>query len=193
MREGVLAVTFYSWIIYFNGTIKLSSAISQRSSPTIFSLAIGLPEAQKERVNTPLIKRYGVCAFGRDPMDLDCESDKQDVVMPGNSQIAGFRVGTVASYPIRVRFTDVNDRVYSFVVKEKFAACPADLNASQCPTNRARIFDNQDKVSCVVTDSKGVKHPKSDAWCVGANPNQQREKQLTKNYLSFPQPVDFMN
>lgn len=158
-----------------------------------FSLAIGVPEAQKERVNTPLIKRYGVCAFGRDPMDLDCESDKQDVVMPGNSQIAGFRVGTVASYPIRVRFTDVNDRVYSFVVKEKFAACPADLNASQCPTNRARIFDNQDKVSCVVTDSKGVKHPKSDAWCVGANPNQQREKQLTKNYLSFPQPVDFMN
>ena len=158
-----------------------------------FSVAVGVPASLNGKINKPVIKKYGVCAFGQDQADPNCESDKQDVVLPGNSQIAGFRVGTVASYPVRVRFTDLNDWVYSFVVKEKFAACPVSLNASECPTNRARIFDKQDLASCTVTDSKGVKHPKSDDWCVNANPNQQREKQLTKNYLSFPQPVDFMN
>ena len=154
-----------------------------------FTLAMGVPESMVDRVNTPLIKKYGVCALNQDATDPDCQADKQDVIMPGNSQIAGFRVGTVASYPIRVRFTDLDDNVYSIRVNSKFAACPADVDPSQCPLNRATIVD---KSSCLVTDSQGAKHPKSDDWCQNANPNQQREKQLTKNYLSFPQPVGFI-
>ena len=179
-------------VIAVGGTQGLENA-DQFTYADGFSLAIGVPASLNERVNKPLIKKYGVCSFRQDPTYPNCESDKQDVVMPGNSQMAGFRVGTVAAFPVKVRFTDVNDRVYSFVVREKFAVCPVSVNASACPTNRARIFDHEDKASCIVTDNKGVKHPKSDTWCVGANPNQQREKQLTKNYLSFPQPVDFMN
>jgi hypothetical protein len=155
-----------------------------------FSVAIGVPQSMVDQVSTPLIKKYGVCVFNQDPNDLNCEKDKQDVIMPTNSQIAGFRVGTVASYPIKVRFTDLKDNEYTFTVNEKFAACTEGMDPSQCPTNKASIINKQ---SCIVTTSKGEKHPKSDNWCQNANPNQQREKQLTKNYLSFPQPVDYMN
>jgi hypothetical protein len=155
-----------------------------------FSVAIGVPQSMVDQVSTPLIKKYGVCVLNQDPNDLNCEKDKQDVIMPTNSQIAGFRVGTVAAYPIKVRFTDLNDNEYTFVVNEKFAACTEGMDPSQCPTNRASIINKQ---TCIVTNSKGEKHPKSDNWCQNANPNQQREKQLTKNYLSFPQPVDYMN
>jgi len=151
-----------------------------------FSLAIGVPSSMTNRASTPLIKKYGVCTVGEDGNDLHCE---KDVVMPGNSQIAGFRVGTVAGYPIRVRFTDLNDNAYTILVKEQFAACPDNIDPAQCPLNKAGIVD---KASCSVTNSQGAKHSKSDDWCLNANPNQQKEKQLTKNYLSFPQPVDFM-
>ncbi len=154
-----------------------------------FSVAIGVPQNKVNDVNSPLIKKYGVCAFNQEPNDLKCLQNKQDVIMPDNSQIAGFRVGTVASYPIKVRFTDLNDNVYSFVVNTKFAPCPDNENPAQCPTNKAEIVDKQ---SCIVTTSKGDKHPKSNDWCQNANPNQQKEKQVTKNFISFPQPVDFM-
>jgi len=154
-----------------------------------FSLALGVPASMLHRVNTPLIKRYGVCVLNKNPNDLKCENDKQDVNMPANSQIAGFRVGTVAKYPIKVRFTDLNDNVYSLIVNEKFAQCTEDMDPSQCPANRSGIVD---KASCTVLQSDGEEHPKAKDWCLNANPNQQREKQLTKNYLSFPQPVDFM-
>lgn len=154
-----------------------------------FSLAIGVPAAMLDRANTPLIKKYGVCVLNQDPNDLNCEANKQDVVMPDNSQIAGFRVGTVAKYPIKVRFTDLNDNVYSIQVNTKFAPCPDDMDASLCPTNRVGIID---QASCLVTNGSGDKHLKSNDWCLNANPNQQKEKQLTKNYISFPQPVDFM-
>ncbi len=154
-----------------------------------FSLAIGVPKAAGIGPNTPLIKKYGVCALNQDPNDPNCQQDKQDVVMPDNSQIAGFRVGTVPAYPIRVRFTDLRDNVYNVLVKEKFDACPDSVDTSSCPTNRAAIVE---KSSCSVTNSKGEKHAKSDDWCLNANPNQQKEKQLTKNYLSYPDPVDFM-
>lgn len=109
--------------------------------------------------------------------------------MPDDSQIAGFRVGTVVGYPIKVRFTDLNDNVYTFVVNEKFALCPEAGDPSQCPANKAVI---RQKLSCSVANKTGEGHPKSSDWCGGVNPNQQREKQLTKNYLSLPQPVDFM-
>lgn len=154
-----------------------------------FSLTIGVPQSMEGRVNTPLIKRYGVCALNQDAGDPDCQQDRQDVVMPDNSQIAGFRVGTVAAYPVKVRFTDLNDNVYTIPVNVEFAPCTDDLDPSQCPTNRAQIVD---KPSCSVVDAKGQTHPKSSDWCQNANPNQQREKQLTKNYLSYPQPVDYM-
>ncbi|MBN9228492.1 MULTISPECIES: hypothetical protein [Legionella] len=154
-----------------------------------FSVAIGVPQAQVEQVSKPLIKKYGVCVLNQDAADLGCEQNKQDVIMPDNSQIAGFRVGTVASYPIKVRFTDVNDNVYTFVVNTKFAPCTDNMDASQCPTNKAEIVNKQ---SCIVIKSNGEKHPQSDNWCLNANPNQQKEKQLTKNFISFPQPVDYM-
>lgn len=155
-----------------------------------FSVAIGVPQSLLDQVNDPLIKKYGVCALNQEADDLRCQQDKQDVIMPDNSQIAGFRVGTVAAYPVKVRFTDLNDNIYTFVVNTKFAPCTDDMDTSQCPSNKAEIVDKQ---SCIVTDSKGEKHPKSDAWCQNANPNQQKEKQLTKNFISFPQPVDYMN
>ena len=149
-----------------------------------------VPQSLLDQVNDPLIKKYGVCALNQEADDLRCQHDKQDVIMPDNSQIAGFRVGTVAAYPVKVRFTDLNDNIYTFVVNTKFAPCTDDMDTSQCPSNKAEIVDKQ---SCIVTDSKGEKHPKSDAWCQNANPNQQKEKQLTKNFISFPQPVDYMN
>lgn len=99
--------------------------------------------------------------------------------------------GTVASYPIKVRFTDFKDNVYTFEVNEEFAKCPAALPLAQCPTNRPQIKSRID-VACGVVNSAGVQHPKSKEWCLNANPNQQRDKQLTKNYLSFPMPVDFL-
>ncbi|HHF7374962.1 hypothetical protein [Legionella bozemanae] len=154
-----------------------------------FSVAIGVPQPMVEQVNKPLLKKYGVCVFNQDANDSNCQQVKQNVIMPENSQIAGFRVGTVDSYPIKVRFTDLNDNVYTFVVNTQFALCPDGMDPSQCPTNKAAIVNKQ---SCIVTRSNGEKHPKSNEWCQNANPNQQKEKQLTKNYLSFPQPVDFM-
>lgn len=153
-----------------------------------FSVAIGVPPSMVDKVNTPLIKKYGVCVLNQDADDPNCQQDKQDVIMPTNSQIAGFRVGTVAAYPIKVRFTDLNDNEYASIVNEKFAPCTGD--PAQCPTNKAEIVNKQ---SCIVTNGKGEKHPKSDDWCQNANPNQQSEKQLTKNYISFPSPVDYMN
>ncbi|MCE0724374.1 MULTISPECIES: hypothetical protein [Legionella] len=154
-----------------------------------FSVAIGVPQSMVDQVNKPLLKKYGVCVFNQDAEDLNCQQVKQNVMMPDNSQIAGFRVGTVASYPIKVRFTDLKDNVYTFVVNTQFAPCPDGMESSQCPTNKAEIVNKQ---SCSVTKSDGEKHPKSNEWCQNANPNQQKEKQLTKNYLSFPQPVDLM-
>jgi hypothetical protein len=154
-----------------------------------FSVAIGVPQSMVDQVSTPLIKKYGVCSLNQEASDLKCLQNKQDVIMPDNSQIAGFRVGTVTSYPIKIRFTDLNDNVYTFVVNTKFAPCTDNMNPSQCPTNKTEIVDKQ---SCVVTKSNGEKHPKSFDWCQNANPNQQKEKQLTKNFLSYPQPVDYM-
>lgn len=154
-----------------------------------FSLMIGVPQSLDGRANKPLIKKYGVCILNQDANDLDCQQDKQDVILPDNSQIAGFRVGTVAAYPIKVRFTDLDSNVYSIRVNTKFAICPDNVDPSTCPVNKEGIVD---KPACLVTNSKGDKHPNSDAWCNGANPNQKKEKQLTKNYLSFPQPVRFM-
>ena len=151
-----------------------------------FSVEIGLPQSMRNQPNTPLIKKYGVCLLGRNPSDFNCEKDKQDVTMPTNSQIAGFRVGTVASYPIKVRFTDLNDNVYIFTVIGQFGACIA---GAECPPNRAAIVGS---LACSVTSRNGEKHRKSDDWCANANPNQQQEGQLTKNYFSFPQPIDFM-
>ncbi|RUR10296.1 hypothetical protein ELY15_08260 [Legionella sp. km772] len=155
-----------------------------------FSVAIGVPQSQINEQNKPLIKKYGVCVFNQDPNDPNCLKNKQDVIMPANSQIAGFRVGTVASYPIKVRFTDLNDNQYSFEVNSKFAACPSNMDPSQCPTNKAEILN---KESCEVLTSNGTKHPKSNQWCQSANPNQQKDQQLTKNFISFAQPVDFLN
>ncbi|MDX1836982.1 hypothetical protein DIZ81_04760 [Legionella taurinensis] len=155
-----------------------------------FSVAMGVPQVMVNNISTPLLKKYGVCTFNQAADNLSCSTVNQNVIMPGNSQIAGFRVGNVASYPIKVSFTDINDNVYTFVVNAKFDKCPDSANPSQCPFNKSEIVD---KASCTVVDKRGQKHPKSSQWCNGANPNQSREKQITKNFISFPQPVDYMN
>lgn len=155
-----------------------------------FALAIGSPNEVSE--GKPLIKKYGVCAFNQDASDPNCTADKQDVTMPANSKIAGFRVGSVPSYPVKVRFTDMKDNLYTFQVVEKFAACAAGASGDDCPSNKAAI---QAGVSCSVTKSDGTVHPKSKTWCDGANPNQSRDlkdPQVTKNFLSFPVPVDYL-
>lgn len=141
--------------------------------------------------NAALIKKYGVCVLNQDKTDMNCNDIKQGVTMPVNSKILGFRVGTVNSYPIKVRFTDFKDNVYTFDINNQFADCPTGTPLPQCPINRADIKINLD-MSCSVVNSTGIKHIKSKEWCDNANPNQQRDKQLTKNYLSFPMPVDFL-
>ena len=162
-----------------------------------FSLVIGAPKALGKQLDRPLIKGYGVCVVNRQPSDPQCTHPQQGVVMPGNSQIGGFRVGTVKSgnqegYPMVVRFTDLDDNVYTFRVNQKFAVCPADAQTSACPTNRDQIVD---KTTCTVTDTSGKLHSKSNQWCDGANPNQQREAkeaQVVKNFISFPVPVNYL-
>lgn len=153
-----------------------------------FSLMLGVPAGMNP--NEPLIQSYGVCALNTRPDDPECQNFSQDVLMPGNSLIAGFRVGTVPSYPIRVNFTDTRQRVYSLLVNEPFAKCPDGAALGACPTNRDKIVV---QAECIVRQHHlGAKHPDSDRWCASANPNQQKEKQLTKNYLSFATPVDFL-
>ncbi|WP_024538760.1 hypothetical protein [Comamonas badia] len=162
-----------------------------------FSLIIGPPTGYETQLNKPVIKRYGVCSLNRQAGDPQCQNPRQDVTMPTNSQILGFRVGTVKSgaqdgYPLVVRFTDLDDNVYTFRVNQKFAVCPSDKDTAMCPTNRDQIVD---KAACTVTDASGKPHPKSSQWCGGANPNQQREAkeaQVVKNYISFPVPVNYL-
>lgn len=162
-----------------------------------FSLIIGPPTGFETKLNKPVIKRYGVCSLNRQAGDPQCENPAQDVTMPDNSQILGFRVGTVKSgaqdgYPLVVRFTDLDDNVYTFRVNQKFAVCPSNVDTGKCPTNRDQIVD---KSACIVTDASGNLHPKSTQWCGGANPNQQREAkeaQVVKNYISFPVPVKYL-
>lgn len=156
---------------------------------TGFSLALGVPAGMNP--NEALITSYGVCALNTRPDDPQCMDFTQDVLMPTNSLIAGFRVGTVPRYPIRVNFTDAQQHVYSILVKAPFDKCPEGANAANCPTNKAALMDPAD---CFVLEHHGStqRHPKSANWCTSANPNQQREKQLTKNYLSFATPVDLL-
>jgi hypothetical protein len=154
-----------------------------------FSLKVGVPQSLDGKINKPLLKKYGVCALNQEANDLNCEKDKQDVIMPDNSQIAGFRVGTVPSYPIRVRFTDLDDNVYVLRVEAKFVTCPTGTDPKLCPSNRNELVNAS---TCSVTDKAGKTHARSEDWCRGADPNQQAEKQLTKNYLSFPSPVNYM-
>ena len=111
------------------------------------------------------------------------------VVDVAGEQVGGFRVGTVASYPLKVRFTDMDDNVYTVFVREKFAKCTGPLSA--CPANRAQIVD---KAACSVITPQGTKHPQSDTWCDNANPNQARDNDqaVVKNHLSYPKPVKWL-
>ena len=153
-----------------------------------FDVLLGNP-ADRVPENKPLLKKYGACSLGQDASDPNCDNFKQDVLMPDTNRIVGFRVGTMPSYPMKVRFTDAQDNVYTLLVKEKFAACTGAL--ANCPSNRASIVDSS---ACSVTTPAGGKHPKSDMWCVGANPNQSRENDeaAIKNHLSFPVPVQYL-
>jgi len=153
-----------------------------------FDVLLGNP-ADRVPENKPLLKKYGACSLGQDASDPNCDKVKQDVAMPDTNRIVGFRVGTMPSYPMKVRFTDAQDNVYTLLVKEKFAACAGAL--ANCPSNRASIVDQS---ACSVMTPEGAKHPKSDTWCVGANPNQSRENDeaAIKNHLSYPVPVQYL-
>lgn len=155
-----------------------------------FSVSIGVPKYLEKQITVPLIKKYGVCAFNQDANDKNCEKDKQDVIMPVNNQIAGFRVGTVPSYPIKVRFTDLDSNLYTFVVKEKFAVCPLGSTCATNPSNWNALKANFD---CSVLTKDGAKHGKSDQWCGSFNPNQantEKQLQTVANTASFAHPVD---
>ncbi|HWL28185.1 MAG TPA: hypothetical protein VNQ97_04695, partial [Burkholderiaceae bacterium] len=154
-----------------------------------FSLIVGALPAGVGHPNKAVIKKYGVCAINQEADDPKCEKDKQDVIMPANSAISQFRVGTVPSYPINVRFTDLDDNVYSLRVNAKFVRCAEGTDPALCPANKKEIVDQS---SCVVKTKEGQVHARSGDWCLGANPNQTLEEQLTKNYLSFPSPINYM-
>ena len=81
----------------------------------------------------------------------------------------------------------MNDNEYFVVIREPFAACPAGTASNLCRINKGSLVQ-----SCSVVRKDGSQHPKSSDWCLGADPNQQRDKQLTFNYLSYPSPVDLM-
>jgi hypothetical protein len=153
-----------------------------------FFLNIGVPQALVNDAK-PLLKKYGVCALGQDPSDLNCEKDRQDVVMPGDGQISGFRVGTVASYPIKVRFTDAKENVYTLAVSKEFPLCEDTDKCLKDENERKAVYDKQ---LCSVVDKQGQAHPKSATWCASGDPNQHKDEQLTKNFLNFTVPVDFL-
>lgn len=161
-----------------------------------FSVNLGVPQSFQGRLSQPVIKKYGICVIGRDGSDPDCLHFAQDVLMPTNSLIPGFRVGTVGrggeiGYPLVVRFTDLDDNIYTFRVNRPFAICPSTLPLDQCPTNRSEIVD---VASCIVTNRDGVEDPNSRRWCAPV-PNQGREAseaQVVKNYINFPVPVRFL-
>ncbi|WP_397475192.1 hypothetical protein [Pusillimonas sp.] len=154
-----------------------------------FSVAIGVDSDMAGRPTTPIIKKYGVCVIGN---GQNCDQIEQDVIMPTNNLIAGFRVGTVAGYPIKVRFTDMDDNVYTFEVERKFTECPVDTPFETCNENNKDVLN---KAKCTVVDTNGATHPKSTNWCDTANPNQAKDEKaqhLTKNYISFGVPVNYL-
>jgi hypothetical protein len=95
----------------------------------------------------------------------------------------------VPSYPIKVRFTDLDDNRYTVFVKEPFAKCTGAL--ANCPDNREQIVD---KTQCRVLKPNGDKHPKSDTWCNAVNPYQKRENDqaVVKSDLIYQDPVNYL-
>lgn len=154
-----------------------------------FEVKIGASPDMVSKPTMVLIKKYGVCVVGQGET---CGQVEQDVIMPANSQILGFRVGTVASYPIKVRFTDLDDNVYTFNVRRKFTECPVSTPLDDCNKNNQNVID---KTTCTVVNGNGAPHPKSSSWCGTAVPNQQKDdkaEQLTKNYISFGDLANYL-
>lgn len=160
-----------------------------------FQVTMGVPSSVAN-TDTALIRKYGVCAFGREAGDLQCAQDKQDVFMPEYRQIPGFRVGTVPSYPVKVRFTDMHDNVYTFEVKARFPLCNFSQNEDTCYPDKTQLFDAS---ACKVVDKNGATHAKSNDWCGSADLHAKREArdnnssggQITRNYIAFAPPMDF--
>lgn len=159
-----------------------------------FEVAVGVPGTMVGS-DTMVIKKYGICAFGHDAADAQCEQDKQDMLMPENRQIAGFRVGTVPSYPLKVRLTDRLDNVYTFEVKTQFPECGFAANSDICHPDRAALYD---PAACKVVDKTGATHPQSSTWCASADVYERRESrddnpgsaQITKNHMAFAPLMD---
>ena len=150
------------------------------------------PQKLNMNLNTPVLKKYGVCVFAGsgDSSDSSCDTVAQDVSMPLHTQILGFRVGTVKKYPIKVAFTDWKDNVYTFVVANRFAQCPIGANPANCPPDKP-AFKAAIEATCKVVDSGGNPHPKAATFCGSLNPNQSLEDQVVKSFLSFGDLVDY--
>lgn len=150
-----------------------------------FTVSLGVPQSVAG-TNKPFIKSYGVCVYN--DAKSNCGTVKQDMTMPQVEQVTGFRVGTVASYPVRVSFTDVKDNVYSFDVGAQFI-CPQGTDPKDCPTNKSAVYN---PATCSVTDSHGVPIPGADtSWCPGT-PNAARSgknPQTIQYYINFNPPL----
>lgn len=154
-----------------------------------FTLKLGEPS--EIPYGQSMITKYGVCVVGADAADPNCTQDKEDVTMP-TIRIPGFRVGTVASYPIVVRFTDLKGNRYIVPVTQPFQTCKLDSTGVCHPANAAALVD---QANCKVLTPSNTVHADSTRWCTGVDPNETapvNQPQLIQNYLSFPVPVDYL-
>lgn len=145
-----------------------------------FVVQIGTPKPL-DGTRKPLLRSYGVCYYNENPADPDCKKVIQDIDLPKDVQIPGFRIGTIKEYPFKIAFTDMNGNVYTFKVMGDFSEL--------FKKDRKTIIDH---ATCEVRDPDNNLHPNSQKWCNTDNPNQQKEEQLTKNYLSFGDPADYL-
>ncbi|MET3915820.1 hypothetical protein ABID97_002602 [Variovorax sp. OAS795] len=147
-----------------------------------FSVSTGGPDGPE---NIPVIKKYGACALvgGK----ADCGGD---VIMPTNTRIMGFRVGTPSAYPLEVHFTDAKSNEYKFTVKKPFAACKIDSSNTACaPIAPADLVD---PLACSVVNASGALHANSAAWCRQIVPVQAKTGNKVENYFNTTSPVDLL-
>ncbi|TAN09157.1 MAG: hypothetical protein EPN34_15120 [Burkholderiaceae bacterium] len=149
-----------------------------------FSVVLGPPAGYAD-TDKPYLKSYGVCVYNA--AKSNCDTVKQDMTLSQAEQISGFRVGTVASYPIRVSLTDVDNNVYSFDVTSSFS-CKVGPGDQPCQPEKSSIVSN-----CTVTGAN-ISPSSSADWCRGANPNSAQDQtskdpQTVKNFLSFGPPL----
>jgi hypothetical protein len=161
-----------------------------------FSMMLGDPP--NVAPNQQLIKSYGVCVYPNGKVDpAQCTDIKQDVIMPTETKILGFRIGTVADYPIRVSFTDLDGNVYSYDVIAPFGDPVAGPPGSNPVPSNAAAIKTAFTARCTITNPDPSKAPNAaqiTAWCGGPNPNigvdpHSTDTQTAKNFIGVPMPA----